>query len=170
MDTFTSKEEYMLYNEYIIADKKYPNQSTQQITLVPTLDYEPKTLTFKGSHNWTPLSIGDLVWLSRKGTIKPVKYDMRKCDIMLVIGEDVFDNNSVKQLRVMGKKFGLQTLDLANDIECAWQWKFYPTKLNHTVLVRPDVGPDNKNNDYKILRNFTIEKQIAEFFNSQRQH
>ena len=167
MNTYISKQEYMLYNEYVIADKTYPNQFTQRLILVPTLNYESKIINIKGNYNWTPFCIGDLVWITRKGNIKPVKYDMRKCDIMLVIGEEIFDNNQVKQLRVMGKKFGLQTLDLINDIEHTWQWKFYPTKLNHIVLVKPCQG---ENNDYKILRNFTIEKQIKDFFESQRQH
>ena len=166
MSPYASKEEYLLYNEYIIADKKYPNQSTQQITLVPTLAYEPKILTFNGNKNWTPLGIGNLVWLSRAGTIRPVKYDMHKCDIMLVIGADVFDNN-IKQLRLIGKRFGMQTLDLMNNVEYPWQWKFYPTELNNRVLVKPCT---DENNDYKILRNYTMERKITEFFESQRRY
>ncbi|MBQ6736358.1 MAG: hypothetical protein IJQ90_02625 [Alphaproteobacteria bacterium] len=164
MSSYKSKQEYMLYNEYVIADKKYQNQSTQIVTLVPTVSYEPKTITLKD--NWSRFRLGDLVWITRAGTIKPVKYDMRKCDTMLVVGESTFDNNGVKQLRLMGKRFGLQTLDLFNDIEHTWQWKFYPTQLHDIVLVKPDANPDG----YKIVRNFTMESKITKFFESQRQH
>lgn len=168
MTPYTSKEEYLLYNEYIIADKKVLNKSTLQIILVPTLAYEPKTLTFKGTQNWPTQGIGELVWLSKKGTIRPVKYDMRKCDIMLVSGADVFNNSNIKQLRIVGKRFGFQTLDLINEIEYTWQWKFYPTQLDDKILVTRDLGPDT-NNDFKILRNFTMEGKIRKFFESQRQ-
>ena len=168
MNLYSSKEEHLLYNEYIIADKKISNKSTLQMVLVPTLAYEPKSLTFKGTQNWPAQGIGELVWLSKKGTIKPVKYDMHKCDIMLVTGADVFNNNT-KQLRIIGKGFGLQTLDLINEIEYTWQWKFYPTQLDDKILVTRDAGPD-KNNDFKILRNFTMEKRIRNFFESQHQY
>lgn len=163
-----TREERLLYQEYMIADKQYPNKSTQRVTLAPTMSYDPEIITFKGRGKWVNLDIGTLVWLSSKNTIRPVRYNMRDCDIMLVLDENSL-NNGEKQLRITGKRFGLITLDLNNDTEFAWQWKFYPTKVGDHILVKPDIGPD-RNNDYKILRNFTMEEKMAEFFRRQKQY
>lgn len=164
-----TREERLLYQEYMIADKQYPTKSTQRVTLVPTMSYDSEIITFKGSKNWTCLDIGTLVWLSSKNTIRPVRYNMSDCDIMLVLDVNPFKNNIMKELRIIGKKFGLLTLDLNNDIEFAWQWKFYPTKTGDHILVKPDVAQD-RTSDYKILRNFTMEEKMAEFFRRQKQY
>ena len=47
--------------------------------------------------------------------------------------------------------------------------KFYPTKTGDHILVKPDVAQD-RTNDYKILRNFTMEEKMAEFFRQQKQY
>ena len=152
----------------MIADKRYPSKSTQRVTLVPTMSYYPELITFS-RENWIGFDIGTLVWLSSKNTIRPVRYNMRDCDIMLVLDENSLNNDSTKQLRIIGKRFGLIILDLINNIEFAWQWKFYPTKTGDKILVKPDVAHD-RTNEYKILRNFTMEEKMAEFFRSQKQY
>jgi hypothetical protein len=167
-DPKLTREERLLYQEYMIADKRYPRKSTQRVTLVPTMSYDSEIVTFKGTENWTSLGIGSLVWLSKKNTLRPVRYNMCDCDIMLVLDENSL-NNGAKQLRITGKRFGLITLDLINDTEFAWQWKFYPTKTGDKILVKPDTNP-NRNTEYKILRNFTMEEKMAEFFRSQKQY
>ena len=166
-DPKLTREERLLYQEYMIADKRYPRKSTQRVTLVPTMSYDTEIIAFEGRENWIGFDIGTLVWLSSKNTIRPVRYNMRDCDTMLVLDENSL-NNGAKQLRITGKRFGLITLDLINDIEFAWQWKFYPTKTGDHILVKPDVAQD-RTSDYKILRNFTMEEKIAEFFRRQKQ-
>lgn len=165
IDPKLTREERLLYQEYMIADKRYPSKSAQHVTLVPTMSYDPVIITFKGRENWIGFDTGTLVWLSSKNTIRPVRYNMRDCDIMLVLGENTFNNDNVKHLRIIGKRFGLITLDLINDTEFAWQWKFYPTKVGDHILVKPDIAQD-RTNDYKILRNFTMEERMVEFFKS----
>lgn len=168
-DPKLTREERLLYQEYMIANKRYPSKSTQRVTLVPTMSYYPELITFKGRENWIGFDIGSLVWLSKKNTLRPVRYNMRDCDIMLVLDENFLNNDGTKQLRIIGKRFGLITLDLINDLEFAWQWKFYPTKTGDHILVKPDTNP-NRNTEYKILRNFTMEEKMAEFFRSQKQY
>ena len=168
-DSKLTREERLLYQEYMIADKRYPSKSTQRVTLVPTMSYYPELITFKGRENWIGFDIGTLVWLSSKNTIRPVRYNMRDCDIMLVLDVNSLNNDSTKELRIIGKRFGLIILDLINNIEFAWQWKFYPTKTGDKILVKPDVAHD-RTNEYKILRNFTMEEKMAEFFRSQKQY
>ena len=167
-DPKLTREERLLYQEYMIADKRYPRKSTQRVTLVPTMSYDTEIITFEGLENWIGFDIGTLVWLSSKNTIRPVRYNMCDCDTMLVLDENSL-NNGVKQLRITGKRFGLITLDLINDTEFAWQWKFYPTKTGDHILVKPDVAQD-RTSDYKILRNFTMEEKMAEFFRQQKQY
>jgi len=164
-----TREERLLYQEYMIADKQYPTKSTQRVTLAPTMSYDPEIITFKGSKNWTCLDIGSLVWLSSKNTIRPVRYNMNDCDIMLVLDVNPSKNNIMKELRIIGKKFGLLTLDLNNDTEFAWQWKFYSTTVGDHILVKPDTDP-KRTTDYKILRNFTMEEKMARFFKLQKQY
>ena len=167
-DPKLTREERLLYQEYMIADKRYPRKSTQRVTLVPTMSYDTEIIAFEGRENWIGFDIGTLVWLSSKNTIRPVRYNMCDCDTMLVLDENSL-NNGVKQLRITGKRFGLITLDLINDTEFAWQWKFYPTKTGDHILVKPDVAQD-RTSDYKILRNFTMEEKMAEFFRQQKQY
>ena len=164
-----TREERLLYQEYMIADKRYLRKSTQRVTLAPTMSYDTEIIAFEGRENWIGFDIGTLVWLSSKNTIRPVRYNMHDCDIMLVLDANTFKDNSMRELRIIGKKFGLLTLDLNNDIEFAWQWKFFPTMIGDHILVKPDTDP-TRTTDYKILRNFTMEEKMAEFFRRQKQH
>lgn len=167
--------ERQIYSEYIIADKTYPTKSTQDVTLVPTYWGDLQHIKLKGSENWTPLGIGELVSLTTKGNIKPIKYDMRKCDTMLVTS--VWDyypasGDTHREVTMMGKKFGIQCIDLVYDLEFPWLCKFYDIKRGDRVLARPHQTTDvyeKYGNSFEILRNFTMEKQMRNFFQSQNQ-
>ena len=167
--------ERQIYSEYIIADKTYPDKfkSTQNVTLIPTYWGDLQHIKLKGLANWTPLGIGELVSLTTKGKIKPIKYDMRKCDTMLVTS--VWDYRAYgaarRQISMMGKKFGIQYIDLVYDIEFPWMCKFYDIKRGDRVLVRPHQTTDayeKYGNAFEILRNFTTEEQMRKFFESQK--
>ena len=109
---------------------------------------------------------GMLVLLDNNGKIKPVKYDLRKCDTMLVTSADYL-HESLKRLTLMGKKFGLTTIDLPVDFTEVWEQKFFGTQRGDQVLVRP-INRKIANNEYEILRNFTTETMLTNFWYSQQ--
>ena len=164
-----------IYSEYIIADKTYPNKSTQNVTLVPTYYGDLQKLEFQGPENWVPLDVGILVTLTTKGKIKPIKYDMHKCDTMLVTSVcdwQPASGDTRRQISMMGKKFGIQYIDLIYDLEYPWMCKFYDTKRGDQILVRPHQTLDvykKYGTCFEILRNFTMEEKMRNFFQSQRQ-
>ena len=168
-------EQQRIYSEYIISNKTYPNKTTQVVTLIPTYFGDLQHIKVNGTPNWVTYEIGKLVHLTRKNKIIPVKYDMRKCDTMLVtsVHDWTTKKGDIRQIAMMGKKFGIRYMDLAYDQEFEWMCKFYDIKRGDEVLVRPMQTLSNYltyGNDYEILRNFTMEKRITEFFNSQKEH
>ena len=172
-DKYTPSE-IRIFNEYVIAEHKNFKNGNVKLTLVPTYVTEQAK---KITKDYTELSkiakgvwwcTGTLVLLDDKGRIKPVKYDLRKCDIMLVTGADYLQE-SLKRLTLMGKKFGLTTIDLPVDFTEVWEQKFFGTQRGDKVLVCP-ISRKIANNEYEILRNYTMERKITEFFESQRQH
>lgn len=159
-----------ILNEYVVADRKMYQNGRIDFILVPTYCTDmPEKLSikcvdldkFKSDAFWP----GGLVTLTTDGKIKPVQYDMRKCDKMLVTG--VYDaTETVRTLTLMGKKFGLVSMHLSKEFAQLWEQKFFDTKRGDIVLVHPQRGYPN--NEYEILRNFTTEKMITAFFESQR--
>ena len=166
---YTSDEQRIL-NEYVIADRKMYQNGKIDFTLIPTYVNElPKKISIdcKDSDKFQKDAFyrGGLVTLTAGGTIKPVQYDLRKCDIMLVTG--AYDaTETVRTLTLMGKKFGSLSMYLSKEFTQLWEQKFFDTNRGDIVLARPQQG--NPNNEYKILRNFTTEKMITAFFESQR--
>ena len=67
----------------------------------------------------------------------------------------------------MGKKFGLTTIDLPVDFTEVWEQKFFGTQRGDQVLVRP-INRKIANNEYEILRNFTTETMLTNFWYSQQ--
>ncbi len=160
-----------ILHEYVIADRKMYNNGRIDFTLVPTyLNDLPEKLSVNcaglAKFNTDAFWPGGLVALTQKGTIRPIQYDLRKCDIMLVTG--AYDaTETVRTLTLMGKKFGSLSMYLSKEFTQLWEQKFFDTKRGDIVLVQPQQS--NPNNEYKILRNFTTEKMITAFFESQRQ-
>lgn len=164
--------EMRIFNEYIIAEHKNFKNGNIKLTLVPTYVTDgPKKIT-KDYDELSKIAqgvwwrAGGLVLLDNNGTIKPVKYDLRKCDTMLVTAADYL-TESLKRLTLMGKKFGLTTIDLPAEFTEVWEQKFFGTQRGDTVLVRPATHK-NPNNEYEILRNFTTEAMMANFWHSQQ--
>ncbi len=161
-----------IFNEYVIADRKMHNNGMIDFTLIPTY-IDGGKLPKKVSIHYSYLDKfkreeafyrGGLVTLTKKGTIRPVQYVLRKCDVMLVTGAyDISDE--IRKLKLMGKKFGAVPISLSRLSLPLWETKFFDTKRGDIVLVQPE---NDSNNKYKILRNFTTEKMITEFFENQR--
>lgn len=165
-----SRADKNIINEYVIADRKRTKAGTD-FTIIPTYcDDLPEKVSMTDAEmekfDRTLFWVGALVTLTKKGKIRPVRYNLRKCDIMLVTG--AYDiTETVKELTLMGKKFGSIAMHLSKEFTQLWEQKFFDTRRGDTVLVRPQQ--DNSNNEYKILRNFTTEKMITTFFEGQRQ-
>jgi len=160
-----------ILNEYVIADRKTHNNGTINFTLVPTyVTDSPKKIHIKHADsdkfNRDAFWAGGFVTLTKNGAIRPVRYDLRKCDIMLVTS--AYDATEIiRTLTLIGKKFGSVSMNLSKEFTQLWEQKFFDTKRGDIVLVRPQQGYPN--NEYEILRNFTTEKMIKTFLESQRQ-
>lgn len=169
-------DEKRMFNEYIVADYNCRNKGTVTVTLISTYTTAaPKQITL--DNHWDARkkmldadsciwNIGSLVTLTKDGKIKLVKYDMRKCDTMLVTGAyNTFNTSRI--LSLMGKKFGQTILCISPEPIHIWHQKFYSTERGDIVLVRPTNPKLEPDNEYQILRNFTMEEKIRKFFESQ---
>ena len=178
VEKFTAMEEKRIFNEYIVADYNCRKRGTVTVTLVPTYATDaPKQITLDDHLNarkkmldtdsciW---NIGSLVTLTKDGKIKPVKYDMRKCDTMLVTGAQ-YTGDITKELYLVGKKFGNAVLFIRDEPMYLWHQKFYGTERGDIVLVRPTNQEYEPVNTHEILRKFTTEEQMRAFFQSQHQ-
>lgn len=172
-------------NEYMIADVQYPNKSSQSITLVPTYRYDtPKIIKLK-KPDWTLLDIGTIVKITKPNTIKEIEYNMKKCRTVTLT--NVSDTPGIYHTKNVCTKYRYTFIDDGTTpsdgnkclkIICLnyaplvdWHVQFFGIAPGHKILVKPHRKTEHDPNSvYKILRDFTIEERVGEFFKRQHKH
>lgn len=159
--------------EYIIAGITHPDESTQVATLVPTTVQDKPRRKRLVQKNGITYQIGDTVILNNN-KIRLPEYDTERCDTMTVWG--MYDQSAVfRAIRLTeGKKFDDLTLTLKYEPVIEWYVKFLDTVPGDECLVQKYTSQEKENvakydyspeiNDYRILRNYTLEKIMQDFF------